>query len=149
MRKLVLILFLASVAATSFGQTYKWRDAAGNVQYSDTPPPPGAKDVQQLRRSGSAAAPAAAAKSLAEQDADFRKRAVEKQEAETKQAKTVDDERTRARNCEQAKVQLAALESGARMVQMNAVGERVPLDDAERDRAKQDAQRAVESWCSK
>jgi hypothetical protein len=149
MRKLVLILFLSLLASASFGQTYKWRDAAGNVQYSDTPPPPGAKDVQQLHRSKSAPAPAAAARSYTDQDAEFRKRLVEKQEADTKQAKAADDERTRVRNCEQAKAQLAALESGARMVQVNAVGERVPLDDAERERSKQDAQKAVESWCNK
>jgi hypothetical protein len=147
MRQLVLILFLASIAAISVAQTYKWRDAAGNVQYTDTPPPPGAMDVQQLRRSKSATAPSAT-KSLSDQDAEFRKRMVEKQEADTKQAKAANDERERVRNCEQAKIQLAGLESGARMVQLNAVGERIPLDDAERERAKQDAQKAVESWCS-
>jgi hypothetical protein len=147
----VLLLLLASFAVVGFGQTYKWRDASGSVQYSDTPPPPGAKDVQQLRRGSSAAAAPSSggSRSFAEQDAEFRKRQVEKQEAEVKQAKTAEDEQLRARNCTQAKGQLAAIETGARMVQVNAQGERVALDDSERDRARQDAMRAIESWCNK
>ena len=149
MRKLAIALLIAALAPVAWGQAYKWRDASGRIQYSDTPPPPGAKDVQKLSRpagASSAAAPAAA-KSVAEQDAEFRKRLLEKQEAQAKQAKAAEDEQVRERNCTQAKGQLAALESGARMVQMNAKGESIPLDDAERERAKQDAQRAVESWC--
>ena len=150
MRTLVLVLLLTAAAAGS-AQTYKWRDAAGGIQYSDTPPPPGATEVQRLRQSGpaSTAAPSAAAQSIAEKEAEFRKRLVEKQEAEAKQAKAAEQEQIRARNCAQAKGQLAALQSGARMVQLNPQGERIPLDDAGRERAEQDAQRAVESWCKK
>lgn len=148
MRNFVFLLLLAFATLAS-GQTYKWRDAAGRIQYSDTPPPPGAKDVQQLRKpapaSGAAAAPAS--KTLADQDAEFRKRLVEKQETEAKQAKAAEDEQVRARNCEQAKNQLAAIDAGQRLVQLNAKGERIALEDAERERARQDAQRAVESWC--
>jgi hypothetical protein len=149
MRKSILIVILALAASAAFGQAYKWRDASGRIQYSDTPPPPGAKDVQQLRKTPApptSAAPSAA-KSIANQDAEFRKRLVEKKEAETKQAKAAEEEQIRARNCTQAKGQLAALESGGRMVQLNAQGDRIALDDAGRERAKEEAQRAIESWC--
>lgn len=150
MRTLVLVLLLASATVGS-AQTYKWRDGSGRIQYTDTPPPAGAREVQQLRKGGiaSPAAPSPAAQSVAEQEAEFRKRLVEKQEAEAKQAKAAEEEQLRMRNCTQAKGQLAALESGARMVQLNVQGERIPLDEAERERAKQDAQRAMESWCKK
>jgi hypothetical protein len=152
MRKLVLLLILASVAASSFAQTYKWRDASGRIQYSDIPPPAGAKDVQQIRKSSgipSGPSGSGASKSVSDQDADFRKRLADKQEAETKQNKATEEERVRAHNCDLAKGQLAALESGARLMQLNAQGERVALDDAGRERAKQEAQQAVESWCKK
>jgi len=147
--RIAFFLLLASFAVTGIAQTYKWRDASGSIQYSDTPPPPGAKDVQQLRRAGAAASPAASggSRSSADQDAEFRKRLVEKQEAEAKQAKAGEDEQVRARNCTQARGQLAAINSGARMVQTNVQGERVALDEPERERARQDAERAVESWC--
>ena len=151
MRKLVILLVLAAAVPLASAQAYKWKDASGRIQYSDTPPPPGAKDVQQLRKaapsataSGGASTPA---RSAAEQDAEFRKRLVEKQEAEAKQAKAAEEEQTRARNCTQAKGQLAALDSGGRMVQLNAQGERIALDDAERERARQDSLKAIDTWC--
>jgi hypothetical protein len=149
MRKSVLVLILAAAASVASGQAYKWRDSSGRIQYSDIPPPPGAKDVQQLRKAPAPPASAApsSAKSIADRDAEFRKRLVEKKEAEEKQAKAAEDEQVRARNCTQAKGQLAALESGGRMVQLNAQGERIALDDAGRERAKQEAQEAIASWC--
>jgi hypothetical protein len=146
---MVIVVLAAVFATAASAQMYKWRDSDGRIQYSDTPPPVGAKDIQRLRKdtSPAAAAPSSAARSLAEQDAEFKKRLVEKQEAQAKQAKEAQEEEFRARNCAQAKAQLAALESGARMVQLNAKGERIPIEDSERERAKQDTQKAVESWC--
>ena len=150
MRKTILLLVLAATAAAASAQTYKWRDSSGRIQYSDTPPPASAKDIQQLRKvpgSAGAASAASGSKSLAEQDADFRKRLGEKQEADAKQAKAEEEERIRARNCEQAKGQLAALEAGGRMVQLDAKGERIALDDADREQAKLESRKAVENWC--
>ena len=43
------LLLLLCVAATVNAQPYRWIDEKGRVQYSDTPPPPGAKDVQKKR----------------------------------------------------------------------------------------------------
>jgi hypothetical protein len=149
MRKSILVLFLAVATSAAFGQAYKWRDASGRIQYSDTPPPAGAKDVQQLRKVPASVTSTTpdAAKSIADQDAAFRKRLVERKEAEAKQAKAAEEEQVRARNCTQAQGQLAALESGGRMVRLNAQGERITLDDAERERAAQETRKAVESWC--
>jgi hypothetical protein len=149
MRKFVLLLILAAAVPFASAQAYKWKDAAGRVQYSDTPPPPGAKEVQQLRKTPPAASgnTSSAAKSIGERDADFRKRLVEQQEDQAKQAKAAEDEQVRARNCNQSKGQLAALDAGGRMVQLNAQGERIALDDAERARAREDTLKAIETWC--
>ena len=150
-RSILLIVLLAATMAVS-AQTYKWKDASGATQYSDTPPPPGAKDVQQLGRVPGPPAPAAAGagtapKTYADRDAEFRKRQTEKQEAEAKQAKAQEEEQIRARNCDQAKSQFAALDTGARVTRYNDKGERVILDDAGREAAKAEAQKAIDTWC--
>ncbi len=141
---LVLVMVSSPLA---WGQAYKWRDADGRIQYTDTPPPPGAKDVQQLRKPPSGPTSNSPSKSIAEQDAAFRKRLIEKQETEAKQAKAAEEAKVRARNCEQAKGQVAALDAGGRMVKLNAQGERIALDDAERAQSRAEALKAVEDWC--
>lgn len=148
MLKTVLTVFLALCCTLSWGQTYKWRDASGRIQYSDTPPPPGARDVQQLKAVPTPpSAGAASTPSYADQDAAFRKRLAEKQEADAKRAKEAEDESIRARNCEQARGQLAGIDSGQRMVRLTAQGERIALDDAARAQARADAVKAIETWC--
>ena len=150
MLKSALAISLALFCALSWGQTYKWRDAGGRIQYSDTPPPPGATDVQQLRMSSGATGvpgPATSSPSYNEKDAAFRKRLADKQEAEAKSSQAAEDEKVRTRNCEQARGQLAGLDTGQRMVKLNAAGERIALDDNERAQARADAVKAIETWC--
>ncbi|GGP19210.1 DUF4124 domain-containing protein [Silvimonas iriomotensis] len=43
MRNLLALAVLCGCAALAQAQIYKWKDANGNTQYSDTPPPPTAK----------------------------------------------------------------------------------------------------------
>ena len=152
MPKTICLLVLLAAVATVSAQTYKWRDASGTVQYSDTPPPPGARDVQQLRKATAVpTAPAgvapAQAKPASDPEADFQKRLAAKRDADAKQAKAQEDEQVRARHCDQAKAQLTALESGVRVARFNDQGERISLDDDERERAKAEAQKAVQTWC--
>jgi glutaredoxin len=53
-RKIGLGLSLALVASTLSAQAvYRWTDANGRVQYSDQPPPPGAKDASERNVKGS------------------------------------------------------------------------------------------------
>lgn len=148
MRRTLPLLLLALLTSVAYGQAYKWRDANGRIQYSDTPPPPGAKDVQQLSKPGaSAATPSAGTKSTAEQDAEFRKRLTAKQEAEAKQAKSAADEQTRLKNCQSARSWLASLESGERVFLLNEKGERYAMEDSQRDQQRAEAQKAIDIWC--
>lgn len=149
--RLPLVVLLACCATFAFGQTYKWRDANGRIQYTDTPPPPGAKDVQALQKTrppAPSAAAASAPQSTADQEAAFRKRLAEREEAKDKAAKAEEEERMRTRNCEQSRGQLAALQSGGRMVRFNDAGERIAIDDDERTRSIAEAQKAVDTWCN-
>lgn len=53
----LLVLALSAFASLAFGQ-YKYIGPDGRVVYSDTPPPPSAKDVQRTKFGGSGGAPA-------------------------------------------------------------------------------------------
>jgi glutaredoxin len=46
-------ILLLLVAIPSGAQQYKWVDEKGRIQYTDTPPPPSAKDVQKKNLKGS------------------------------------------------------------------------------------------------
>jgi len=55
---IVAAMLAAAIACgTATAQAYRWVDNQGRVHYTQTPPPPGAKDVQRknLRQSGAAA----------------------------------------------------------------------------------------------
>ena len=49
----VLAMSLATMSVVDAQQVYRWVDAEGRVQYSDTPPPTGTKGVQEKNVSGS------------------------------------------------------------------------------------------------
>jgi uncharacterized protein DUF4124 len=56
----VIIAALAIAGGSAFAQAYRWTDDQGRVHYTQTPPPPGAKNIQRkgLRSGGDPALPA-------------------------------------------------------------------------------------------
>ncbi|MFX8195565.1 DUF4124 domain-containing protein, partial [Acinetobacter baumannii] len=48
--KPLLIVIVGLLLAASAQAQWKWRDAKGNVQYSDMPPPPGTPEKDILLR---------------------------------------------------------------------------------------------------
>ena len=149
--RLISALFLTLIATTAVGgEVYTWKDASGKVHYSDTPPAD--SDAKKMRAGSSAEVPAVSApvakKSLAEQELDFRKRKTEGEEARAKAEKEKTEAEEKSKNCEQAKLQLQALESGQRIARYNAQGERVALDDDGRAQEIVAARKAVQN-CSK
>ena len=58
--RLLVALALLGVAATAAAQLYRWTDEKGKVHFTDTPPPPNARNVQKKAvSSGPGEAPAA------------------------------------------------------------------------------------------
>jgi len=47
--RFITIALAVTLALPAHGAMYKWVDAQGRTQYSDTPPPPGAKKVEEHR----------------------------------------------------------------------------------------------------
>jgi hypothetical protein len=133
---------------TASAQVYTWRDASGKIHYSDTPPPGvDAKKMRAGTQTGTTPAAGAPARSVAEQDMDFRKRKAEADKAQAKAEQETKDAEENKRNCEQARNQLNALESGQRMSRINEAGEQIPLDDEMRAQEIDKARKSVQSWC--
>jgi hypothetical protein len=68
-------------------------------------------------------------------------KSAEKAEAERKESVA------KSANCERARENLRALESGQRISRTNAQGEREYIDDAARARETESARQAVTDWC--
>ena len=129
MRLACLVACLALLVPPAEAQMYKCVDERGRVQYSDKPQPGcqgGPVDIQPIAPlSGQVAAPAPSP-GTAQQDADFKRRQLERerQEAHEKSAQ--------AERCTRARQELDWLSSSGRVAHINDAGERVFLDDAAR-----------------
>ena len=159
-----LTLAAALLAAPAWAQ-YKWKDSRGQVHISDLPPPREIPDKDVLQRpaaqrkpaaAAEAAAPpatptAAAASAMARPSIDpeieaRRKRAEQDAAAKAKlDADKLAAQRTD--NCRRARQQLAALDSGQRMAEFDAQGEKIVMDDAARAKATAQARQVIASDC--
>ena len=54
---LVVLAAAAAVSGLAQAQQYRWVDQNGKTQFSDTPPPPGAKDVRKTNVTSAKPAP--------------------------------------------------------------------------------------------
>jgi len=154
----LLLATLAAFAAHAPAHAqYSWIDDHGTRVFSDRPPPPGtpASRILQTPRAPTAASlyalPAAAAPAtaetkpeaakpppqpptLAERDADFRKRDAQRDADEHKAAEDARRKADLAEQCAAARRNEAALTSGERMADVDAKGERAFVSDDEKAR---------------
>jgi hypothetical protein len=153
MTRHLFCLFALVAAATAHAQAYKWVDADGKVRYGDTPPP--GAHATPLKAPSRPPAPAEkkdakdnkpAGKELTP-EAAFQKRQQERQEAEQKAQKDRADAEQKQQNCASAQTYLRTLQSGQRIVSSDAAGERVYMEDSQRQQAMERAQRSVSEWC--
>ncbi|WP_228893012.1 DUF4124 domain-containing protein [Pseudoduganella aquatica] len=172
-----LMGLLAVLALPALAQAqYMWLDDKGLKQLSDQPPPPSVPQNRILKQPrgqgvGNAAvqaAPAAASATaasaepapegaepkvkrpptLAERNAEFAKRKAESQAAEQKAAQEAAQQAERSANCEAARSNQAALNSGNRMTEYDKNGERIFLTDEQRAERAKRAQKTLAN-CSK
>jgi hypothetical protein len=155
MRKTLLFAAALAFAAAATAQQYKWVDRNGRTQYGDAPPP-GVKATPLRGPAGPAAPPSASATDAAtrkgpmtpaEMEADFRKRKLEAEKAQEKQAAASQEAAAKKENCQRAQAYLQTLESGQRIARTDAKGERYYLEDADIAREKTEARQSVQSWC--
>lgn len=163
----VLVLSVVLTTVSAMAQTaplppaWKWRDATGQINVSDLPPPTSvpAKDILERppvqRKAAEAAAAAASAASTSPATATprtdpeleaRRKRTVDEQAA-LQQQQQERDAAVRADNCSRASAQLALLNDGQRIARTNAQGEREVLDDKARAEELQRTRAVVAANC--
>ena len=156
---------LCACAAVVFGSAlslpaaaqWKWKDASGNVHFSDRPPPNSVPERDILQKgpvrpvapaaAASAASAPEAGKLPVDKELEARKR--QGDQAQEVRRKT-DDERlaiARAENCERARGHLRTLESGVRIARTNEKGEREILSDAQRNQEMERMRQAIAGDC--
>ena len=141
-----LLMMLASVAA--HGQLLKCVGKDGRVEYASLCPP-GTKEMQTGIKNVPSAAPAPAQqKSLAEREADFRKRQLEQGEARKKNEEKTAETAQKRQACESAQDYLKALQEGQRITRTDRkTGERIYLEDAADSSEGAKAERVVNQNC--
>ena len=142
----LIVMLLAGLCAPVSAQ-WKWRDAKGQTQYSDLPPPQGVAESSILARPASAKArSAASAASSAEAasaaaapllpaaktvDPELEEKLRKEQQAKADKAKLEEQKvaAQKADSCSRARSQMRGLDEGFRIARINAQGEREVLDD--------------------
>src|SRR4051812_4982902 len=145
MKRLLLSVVACAVAcafsAGALAQQKKRTDKDGRIQYGDNPPA-GVKATRIKGASGPSTAPSAppsaGSKDVGKDgkpltpEAAYRKRQQEREETDKKDAEKQAQAETKRKNCESAQASLRQLESGQRIGQVNAQGERVFMEDDQR-----------------
>lgn len=123
---------LCTAGSGGAAPVYKCVDAKGFTQYSEKPVP-GCRgtevDIQPLPPPSGAERPES--RDLAEQERGFKRRQIEREEAEKQAASEMQQ---RAKRCQQVQSELSRYTNSRRVVQADAKGERSFMPDDERDR---------------
>ncbi len=166
-----LALATALIACTSLAQAqWMWVNDKGVKQLSDQPPPPGTPanrilkaprgaGIPDLRKEAATPAaegeeaPASDAKApkppptLAERNADYNKRQKEAADKAAKAAEEAKRESEKKKYCAEAKKNVDLLESGARISETTANGERGFLSDEARAKKIKEQRDSINSTC--
>jgi Domain of unknown function (DUF4124) len=145
------LLFLLILTSTNaLAAITKWVDSNGQVHYSDQPPPSNVRpktllpdsDTQDTASSG-----VAAPKTIAEREAELKKAQKSKKEATEKAAQKQSAADAQQASCAAAQQNLRDLQSGIRMVEIDAKGERSYIDDNQREQRVEKAQKGISNYC--
>ncbi|HTN93902.1 MAG TPA: DUF4124 domain-containing protein [Gallionella sp.] len=144
---LIILLMLASTSALA--AINKWVDDHGVVHYSDQPPPPGQqpKTLHEDADTQDSASGTSATQTVAEKEAALKKQNAEKQSASFKEAQKQAAEDALKANCSNAQDNLRTLQSGIRIMEVGANGERSYLDDTQRQQRIDKAQQDIAKYC--
>ena len=150
--RVILAALVMAAPAAVHAQLVKCVSKDGKVEYARDCPPGTTESKTTIRSgpagTGGAASPPPAQKSLAERDAAFKKRQIEQQEADAKDAKGKQEEQTKRENCQNAQAYVKSLEEGLRMTRTDPkTGERIFMEDAERAAELTKAQERVAKNC--
>lgn len=148
--KAIIAMAMMLASAAAYGQVVKCVSKDGSVEYGTQCPPGTTEQRTTIFSKGAGSAPSAAPqpKSLAEEDAAFRKRQVEQQETQQKADKQAAEADQKRQACDSARAYLKSVQDGIRLTRTDPkTGERVYLEDAQYAAETAKAQRAVDQNC--
>jgi hypothetical protein len=137
-----LMCGLASLGLTAHAEIYKWTDANGKTQYSDSPPA-SAKAKADVLKTEPAPAAVPKGQSWEEKDRDFQAR---KARQGATQPSEEQSRQYSKRMCDQARSKLAAM-NGAAVYRAGKNGERVYIEDNERAVIEKEAKATMAQHC--
>ena len=145
-RRLPMVLLAGLLmSGPASAQLYKCTDAAGKVQYTDTPCGESAASIRK---------PVAPSSPAATQDERMQKtrRLLDAMEAERNEEKRLSEQvraekEKRKRNCGIARDRYRQLTTASRLYDLDEEGNRIILNDVERAQAEARARADVEEWC--
>ena len=143
----VLAMTMASGAMAN--EIYKWTDADGNVHYEDRPT--GAETEERLDMTyGRTDRSSVQRRVKARTDAEASRREAASVAAASKQeaADNAAAEEARAAKCERSRARLESYLQSRRLYRTDENGERVYLDDTQRQEARQKAEEQITQFCS-
>lgn len=168
--RFVLLAAACSLPLAASAQ-WQWIDKTGQKVFSDQSPPPDIPAKNILKRPGgralpapveepaanvaaaaaSAPKPAASGLKLSTKDKELedKKKQAEAAEAEKKKAQEEKVAKAKADNCERAKRAKATFDSGVRVAQTNAKGEREFMSDENRASETKRLQGIIDNDCAK
>jgi len=145
--KLVAAILIVLSPACAAAQVNRCLDASGKVVGYAAECPAGTRAEETTIKSAPGAS-TSTQKSLAEREADFRKRRMEKQEADTKAEKKTLEAADRKRACEESRSYLKALQEHQRISRTDPrTGEHVLLSDSDYPQELARAERSVAQSC--
>lgn len=140
---------LLLITSISYAQIYTWKDAEGKTHYSDQAPT-GAqiKKVKINAGQGTPSTAPAKQESLAEKEAAFKQRQMDKADAEKKAGEAAKDAEEKKAYCASLKGHLAGLKQSARLVEYSEDGKRKILGADARKAEIEKTEADIQKECS-
>jgi len=169
MRFPVFLLVVPLLPVAAQAQVYSWRDASGKIHYGDRPPATQQGDARKLapppprgspprwpawQGDARKLAPPPPVNAEAERKAFLEKEMEEREKRQKSAAAAAKEEQNRAEeakrkeNCQRARANLTAIESGQIHFVIGTDGERKALDGPLRDAEIAKARQLAEEWCA-
>lgn len=136
-------VFLLAGASSLANDIYKYTDENGVVHYVDRPTNAPSEERVLVASRKSTASP----RQESGDAPDWRERRAQRQAAEEAATKAKEDDKERARLCQQQRERLEEYKVASRLYRMDEQGERVYLDEAEIEEARRQVQNQIEEHC--
>lgn len=152
MKQLMILIFLSLVLVNGQAEVYRWVDNEGNIQLTETPPPPGAQAegtvVEEMETPISEESESITEEKVPEEEkANATEEGETPAEGETAPAPAEKVLAAKRKNCETAQGRMQALNSGKAILKKDETGKGVLMSDDVRQAAIAETQEYIKMYC--